>query len=152
MLLYGCCTVTLTVDKVRVRAYARWFRNGTEVSAITGFTNVVSFWVLSVVAFCSASAGNDIYSTGDTVRGNEGRGIVLVVKSTGSTIATTLATAVFPVPDSAASSGFTVELVMDISYASTVGVSNIVALKGSTTVMIFLVRTFLVDVTTIFCA
>ena len=105
-----------------------------------------------MAAFFSTSAGDDVLSTGSVVRDDGGGGTVLELRSTGATITNALASFFFPGPVSSASRTFVVELVMYVANNVELVVSKRVALEGSSSVLIFLERAFLVVASLIFSA
>ena len=125
---------------------------GNVIEGITklGGTDVENFRELVVVVFCGASSGDCVVRTGGIVRGYGGRGAVLVVRHASATVTTSLDDIVFPVTASAASGIFAVDFVMAFATNVVVLVSNSIVLRGSATVVNFLVRGFLVGGTTIF--
>ena len=83
---------------------------------------------------------------------NGGGGAMLAVMSAGATVTTKLSDFVFPFPGITVSGVFNVEFAMSVTSDVVVVVSKGVTLEGDSTVATFIVRTFLVNGTTIFGA
>ena len=86
------------------------------------------------------------------MRGDGGRGSKLIVTPMGATIANELSDVIFPVPDSAAFGGFTIEFVMAVTSDVAVVVSKSVVFDETATVASFPVCDFFEGGVTIFGA